>query len=104
VPEARRLKRAVQCPVIVVGGLRTVGYMEQVLREGVADFVSLGRPLIREPDLPNAIRAGRRGLVACTSCNICMMHEGVHPLRCWRTSSKLLAEHTYHRLTGKLMY
>jgi 2,4-dienoyl-CoA reductase-like NADH-dependent reductase (Old Yellow Enzyme family) len=104
VPEARRLKRAVQCPVIVVGGLRTVGYMEEVLREGVADFVSLGRPLIREPDLPNAIRAGRRGLVACTSCNICMMHEGVHPLRCWRTSSKLLAEHTYHRLTGKLMY
>ena len=104
VPEARRLKGAVRCPVIVVGGLRTVGYMEQVLREGAADFVSLGRPLIREPDLPNAIRAGRRGLVACTSCNICMMHEGVHPLRCWRTSSQLLAEHAYHRLTGKLMY
>jgi 2,4-dienoyl-CoA reductase-like NADH-dependent reductase (Old Yellow Enzyme family) len=104
VAEARSLKRAVSCPVIVVGGLRTVGYMEAVLREGAADFVSLGRPLIREPDLPNKIRDGRRGLVECTSCNICMMHEGVHPLRCWRTSSKLLAEHAYHRLSGKLMY
>jgi 2,4-dienoyl-CoA reductase-like NADH-dependent reductase (Old Yellow Enzyme family) len=104
VSEARELKAAVSCPVIVVGGLRTVGYMEQVLQSGAADFVSLGRPLIREPDLPNAIRDGRRGLVACTSCNICMMHEGVHPLRCWRTSTRLLVEHAYHRVSGKLIY
>jgi 2,4-dienoyl-CoA reductase-like NADH-dependent reductase (Old Yellow Enzyme family) len=104
VEEARALKAAVPCPVIVVGGLRTVGFMEAVLREGAADFVSLGRPLIREPDLVNSIRDGRRGLVECTSCNICMMHEGVHPLRCWRTSSSLLAKHAYYRVSGKLMY
>src|SRR5262245_43554887 len=104
VEEARALKRVVSCPVIVVGGLRTVGYMEAVLREGAADFVSLGRPLIREPDLPDQIRAGRRGLVDCTSCNICMMHEGVDPLRCWRTSPRLLAKHAVARLSGKLIY
>lgn len=104
VPEARALRAAVSCPVIVVGGLRTVEYMEALLQEGVADFVSLGRPLIREPDLVNSIRDGRRGLVDCTSCNICMMHEGVHPLRCWRTSTRLLAKHAFYRLSGRLLY
>ena len=104
VAEARALRERVSCPVIVVGGLRTVEFMEHVLRNGVADFVSLGRPLIREPDLVNTIRDGRRGLVACTSCNICAMHEGVHPVRCWRTSTRLLAKHAYYRLSGKLLY
>jgi 2,4-dienoyl-CoA reductase-like NADH-dependent reductase (Old Yellow Enzyme family) len=104
VSEARALRKSVSCPIIVVGGLRTVEYMEKVVREGVADFVSLGRPLIREPDLVNTIRDGRRGLVDCTSCNICMMHEGVHPLRCWRTSSALLAKHAIYRLSGRLLY
>lgn len=102
--EARALREQVSCPVIVVGGLRTVEYMEAVLRDGVADFISLGRPLIREPALVNSIHDGRRGLVDCTSCNICMMHEGVHPLRCWRTSTSLLAKHAYYRLSGQLLY
>jgi len=72
------------------------------VRGGVADFVSLGRPLIREPDLPNSIAAGRRGLVDCTSCNICLMHDGFHPLRCWRTSNRVLALHAAYRVTGRL--
>jgi 2,4-dienoyl-CoA reductase-like NADH-dependent reductase (Old Yellow Enzyme family) len=104
VEEARALRAQVSCPVIVVGGLRTVEFMEWVLRDGVADFVSLGRPLIREPQLVKSIESGRRGLVDCTSCNICMMHEGVHSLRCWRTSTRLLARHAYHRLAGDLLY
>ena len=48
---ARAVKARVDCPVILVGGLRTVETMESVVREGVADFVSLARPLIREPQL-----------------------------------------------------
>jgi 2,4-dienoyl-CoA reductase-like NADH-dependent reductase (Old Yellow Enzyme family) len=104
VSEARVLRNAVSCPIIACGGLRTVEFMEAVLRDGVADFVSLGRPLIREPDLVNTIQAGRKGLVDCTSCNICMMHEGVHPLRCWRKSKRLLAAHAVHRLSGRLLY
>jgi 2,4-dienoyl-CoA reductase-like NADH-dependent reductase (Old Yellow Enzyme family) len=102
--EAKALKAEISVPVILVGGLRTVGFMEEILRSDTADFVSLGRPLIREPDLPNQIAAGRRGLVACTSCNICMMHEGADPLRCWRLSNRLLAKHAVARLSGRLMY
>jgi 2,4-dienoyl-CoA reductase-like NADH-dependent reductase (Old Yellow Enzyme family) len=104
VAEARALRPQVSCPVILSGGLRTIEYMETVLREDVADFVSLGRPLIREPELPRTVEEGRRGLVDCVSCNICLMHEGTHPLRCWRESNRLLAEHAFHRLSGRLLY
>ena len=104
VEDARALRPRVSCPVILSGGLRTIEYMEAVLRDDVADFVSLGRPLIREPDLVRTVEAGRRGLVDCTSCNICLMHEGTHSLRCWRKSNRLLAEHAFHRLSGRLLY
>jgi 2,4-dienoyl-CoA reductase-like NADH-dependent reductase (Old Yellow Enzyme family) len=99
---AQMLRERVRCRVILVGGLRTVEVMEQAIVSGTADFVSLARPLIREPDLVAQIEQGRRGEFACTSCNICLMHEGVHQLRCWRTSNRALAEHAVHRLTGHL--
>jgi 2,4-dienoyl-CoA reductase-like NADH-dependent reductase (Old Yellow Enzyme family) len=100
--EATQVKSAVRCPVILVGGLRAVSTMEAVIRDGSADFVSLARPLIREPELINEIRAGRRGLVDCTSCNICNQHEGVHSLRCWRKTNRDLFVHAYYRFAGKL--
>jgi 2,4-dienoyl-CoA reductase-like NADH-dependent reductase (Old Yellow Enzyme family) len=103
-PEARQLRDHLGIPIILVGGLRTVEYMASVIADGVADFVSLSRPLIREPDLVRTIEAGRTGLVACTSCNICLTHEGVHSLRCWRVSNRRLAVHAYYRLRGKLLY
>lgn len=102
VPATRRLRERVGCTVICVGGLRRIETMEAVVDEGTADFVSLARPLIREPELVRDIERGRRGFVACTSCNICLMHDGVHPLQCWRTSNRKLLEHAWHRVTGQL--
>ena len=99
---ARRLRVHVRCPVILVGGLRTVELMDMAIREQVADFVSLSRPLIREPDLVRQIEQGRRGRFDCTSCNICLMHEGVHGLRCWRTPKRRLVQHAWYRLSGRL--
>jgi 2,4-dienoyl-CoA reductase-like NADH-dependent reductase (Old Yellow Enzyme family) len=93
-PFARAAKAAVDVPVILVGGLRSTQVMDEVLRSGDADFLAMARPFVREPDLVNKIAQGRRGPVACVSCNICFMHEGIDPLRCWRTPSALL-EHAY---------
>jgi 2,4-dienoyl-CoA reductase-like NADH-dependent reductase (Old Yellow Enzyme family) len=62
----------------------------------------MARPFIREPDLVRQIEAGRRGLVDCVSCNICLDHEGVHGLKCWRVHKRDLAVHALYRFTGRL--
>ena len=93
----RRLKRV---PLILVGGIRTTETMGRILAEGAADYISMARPFIREPDLPNKIIAGKRGLVDCVSCNVCMEHEGHDPLQCWRIDKQMLLKHLLFRLRG----
>ena len=93
----QRLKRV---PLILVGGIRTTDTMGRILAEGAADYISMARPFIREPDLPNRIIAGKRGLVDCVSCNVCMEHEGHDPLQCWRIDKWMLLRHVLFRLRG----
>ena len=78
--------------------------MNAILRDGDADFISMARPLIREPDLVRKVEAGRTGLVECVSCNMCNMHEDVHALRCWRKPKWRLVTHAVHRLSGRLSH
>jgi 2,4-dienoyl-CoA reductase-like NADH-dependent reductase (Old Yellow Enzyme family) len=99
---ARKVKASTTCKVILVGGLRSLRTMEDVIASGDADFVSLARPLIRQPDLVRRFEAGQTEAASCVSCNICMMHEGVHPLKCWRDSSRDLLVHALYRVTGQL--
>ncbi|NIO37540.1 NADH:flavin oxidoreductase [Candidatus Bathyarchaeota archaeon] len=71
-PYAREIKKVVDVPLILVGGIRSLDVIEQILKEGSADFVALSRPLIREPDLPNRWLRRIGGLTAqCISCNAC---------------------------------
>ncbi|MGC9467462.1 MAG: NADH:flavin oxidoreductase [Anaerolineae bacterium] len=67
---ARAARSVTQLPIILVGGLRSRAVMEEVLVSGDADFVSLCRPLICEPDFPNRLRAGQ-ARSACISANRC---------------------------------
>jgi 2,4-dienoyl-CoA reductase-like NADH-dependent reductase (Old Yellow Enzyme family) len=99
---ARRLRRTVDTRIILVGGLRTTQTMDGVIGSGDADFIAMARPFIREPDLVSQIQAGRTGQVDCTSCNLCLRHEGHHSLRCWRTPRRRLLEHAIYRFTGGL--
>ena len=99
-PMAKALKGEVDTQVILVGGMRSTSMMRDALASGDADFVAMARPLIREPDLPAQIQAGREGLVDCTSCNLCLIHEGHHPLQCWRTPRTRLVRHALYRLGG----
>lgn len=68
----RQVKRRVNVPVMMVGGLRTFELMEEVVQKGEADFVSLCRPLIREPGIINEWKRGSRRRAACISCNKCL--------------------------------
>ncbi len=80
---AEEIKKRVHVPVIAVGGFRSIAVMEEVIQQKEADFISLCRPLITEPDLINAWMAGRKKKPRCVSCNKCLeaLHRGI-PLHC----------------------
>jgi 2,4-dienoyl-CoA reductase-like NADH-dependent reductase (Old Yellow Enzyme family) len=101
---ARELRGTVDTRVILVGGMRRIETMEEIVASGDADFIAMARPLIREPDLVRQIAAGRIRRVDCTSCNLCLMHEGHHSLRCWRTPRRRLLQHAVYRLRGSLRW
>jgi 2,4-dienoyl-CoA reductase-like NADH-dependent reductase (Old Yellow Enzyme family) len=73
---ARAVKTATGAPVILVGGLRSLSVMEQVVSSGTADLVALSRPFVCEPDLVNRMRAGQEKAI-CTSCNACFNPAGL---------------------------
>jgi 2,4-dienoyl-CoA reductase-like NADH-dependent reductase (Old Yellow Enzyme family) len=58
-------------PIILVGGNRSFQVAERIVEEGVADYISMSRPLIREPDLINRWRSGDLTKAACVSDNLC---------------------------------
>ncbi|HEY6837719.1 MAG TPA: NADH:flavin oxidoreductase [Geobacteraceae bacterium] len=70
-PLAVRIKAVVSCPVMVVGGLRSYDLVEGVVRRGEADYVSIARPLIREPHLALRWAQGNEARARCISCNGC---------------------------------
>lgn len=59
-------------PIMLVGGLRRLSHMEEIVEGGKADFISMCRPFIREPDLVNRMGSGSTEAAACTSCNKCL--------------------------------
>ena len=70
--------------LFLVGGMRTVAHMEEVLEKNYADFISMARPFIREPFLVNKIKEGKLDRVSCVSCNRCLaaITNGL-PLYCY---------------------
>lgn len=81
-PGAKALKEKTDIPIILVGGLKTFDKIEEILESGSVDFVSLSRPLIRQPDLPNLwLSDSSNNRAECISCNACLpiMDE---PLKC----------------------
>jgi 2,4-dienoyl-CoA reductase-like NADH-dependent reductase (Old Yellow Enzyme family) len=71
-PLARAIKPAVRCPLIVVGGIRSVWTAKRIVRRGEADYIALSRPLVQEPGLAQRWRwAEGDTLARCRSCNAC---------------------------------
>lgn len=68
------LKQLVDTPLILVGGHRSVESMNDILQK--IEYISLSRPLIREPDLPNRWKNGDLQPSSCISCNGCYHTHG----------------------------
>jgi 2,4-dienoyl-CoA reductase-like NADH-dependent reductase (Old Yellow Enzyme family)/thioredoxin reductase len=70
---AAEMKKHVKIPVVTVGGINTPEHAEQILVEGKADFIGMGRELICDPDFPNKAREGRREeIIPCMRCMACI--------------------------------
>lgn len=66
-------------PFILVGGIRSLAMMEQLLGQDGFALVSMSRPFIREPDLPKRLRREQKS--ACISCNLCLTKK-TEPVKC----------------------
>lgn len=69
--EAKAFKEQIDVPLILVGGNRSFQVAERLVKENIADYISMSRPLIREPDLINRWKAGDLRKAACVSDNMC---------------------------------
>lgn len=68
---AKMYKEVVSVPLILVGGIRTLSVAQELIEKGVADFIALSRPLIREPHLVRRWRLGDTASSTCIHCNLC---------------------------------
>ncbi|KXA92604.1 NADH:flavin oxidoreductase, partial [candidate division MSBL1 archaeon SCGC-AAA259E22] len=69
--EAKIFKAEIDIPLMLVGGIRSYSVAKRIISENTADYVSMSRPLIREPNLIKRWHAGDHRKATCTSCNEC---------------------------------
>ncbi|MBE9573076.1 MAG: NADH:flavin oxidoreductase [Proteobacteria bacterium] len=68
---AKRYKERITVPLMLVGGIRSYEVAERLVDKGIADYISLCRPLIREPNLINRWKQGDNSKATCLSDNLC---------------------------------
>ena len=69
----------IRTTVISVGGYRTPAIIDRWLNAGKIEGISLSRPLILDPALPNKWKNGSQEKARCISCNKCFASA---PLGC----------------------
>lgn len=88
VAAAEKIKANVDIPVIVVGGVRKLISMQAIIGQGKADYVSMCRPLIIEPNLVNKMKNGKQDESRCINCDYCIIGVASNPLRCYGKARK----------------
>ncbi len=90
--EAKALRNETDVTIILVGGNRSFHVAERLVADGVADYVSMSRPFIREPHLINRWKAGDQTKATCVSDNMCfkpaIKGEGIYCLTEEREQAK----------------
>lgn len=80
---AEMAKKHSEIPIISVGGFRSGGQIESSLADGKADFISLCRPLLCEPDFVQRLKENNSYVSRCVSCNVCaVLCDTRNPTRC----------------------
>jgi len=80
---AAEIRKNIKIPVIVVGGIKSIDSIENVISAGQADFVAMSRPFIIEPNIVSKFKSGAQRRTKCIECNSCLMAMEEQPLRCF---------------------
>lgn len=77
VEDCRQAKGILNKPLILVGGMRQLSEIFDVVHEGIADAVSMCRPFIMDQHIVRKFRLGQTENSDCISCNHCIeeMHN-----------------------------
>jgi 2,4-dienoyl-CoA reductase-like NADH-dependent reductase (Old Yellow Enzyme family) len=85
--DCRAVKEAVSVPVVCTGGFQTASIVADAIRRGDCDGVTIGRPLIANPDLVQLWQNGLdRPPRPCTYSNKCLINQLENPLGCYDES------------------
>jgi 2,4-dienoyl-CoA reductase-like NADH-dependent reductase (Old Yellow Enzyme family) len=85
--ETRAVKEAVSIPVLCTGGFQTRSVVEAAIERGDCDGVTIGRPLIANPNLVELWRQGHDAPPnPCTYSNKCLINQLENPLGCYDES------------------
>ena len=83
---SQAIKKAVKIPISTAGRINNPDLAEEILRRGEADFVTLGRALVADPQFPNKAKEGRsddiRKCIACCRCEESILKKPVRPMVC----------------------
>ncbi len=81
---AKKIKEAVNIPIMIAGGIRDPYMAEKMLEDGVADMICLGRSQLADPDFANKALFGEADKIRpCLSCLTCLYSlDDMHCLRC----------------------
>ncbi len=72
-PLSAEIKRHTSLPVGVIGAINSPELAEQILADGQADYIVLGRQMIADPEFVNKLLAGReKEIRRCVRCYTCM--------------------------------
>jgi 2,4-dienoyl-CoA reductase-like NADH-dependent reductase (Old Yellow Enzyme family) len=81
---AHEIKKRVKIPVIAVGGIRNIKQIRNIVAEGKADYASMSRPFIREPDIVKKFFAETQEQSKCIDCGYCFFGLYDASLRCYQ--------------------
>lgn len=71
--DVKAIKDNVSLPVLGHGKLGDPSLAEEVLEDGIMDYVGLGHQLLADPEWPNKVKAGRTyEITPCIGCNECL--------------------------------
>jgi 2,4-dienoyl-CoA reductase-like NADH-dependent reductase (Old Yellow Enzyme family) len=80
---AEKIRKQVNIPVIVVGGIRKLDDIKNIIENQKCEFVSMSRPFIIEPTIVNKFKEGKQTQSKCINCNYCLIGLEGRPLKCY---------------------